>query len=55
MTALYKVHFTDNYGSGTVECDTYEEFREALENINNNPMCEDIWTETYNEEEGWQA
>lgn len=51
----YRIHFTDNYGTGTLECETWEEFREALKNVNENPICEDIWTEEYDEEEGWQA
>lgn len=51
----YRIHFTDNYGQGTIEQDTLEEFNEALKNLNADPTIEDIWTETYDEEEGWQA
>lgn len=53
--ARYKIHFTDNYGGATITCDTDEEFNEALANIKADPMCEDIWTEYYDPEEGWQA
>lgn len=53
--ANYRIHFTDDYGQGAIECDTYEEYREAIGNINADPMCEDIWTESYDPEEGWQA
>lgn len=51
----FRIHFTDNYGSATIGCKTYKEFTEALNNIHNDPMCEDIWTEQYDDEEGWQA
>ena len=53
--ASYKVHFIDNYGHGTIECDTWEEFREVLKNIRENPRCEYVWTEEFDEGEGWQA
>lgn len=52
---IYKIHFTDNYGPSTLGCETTEQFREALQNINDDPMCEDIWCEYYDQEEGWQA
>ena len=51
----YRIHFTDNYGTASFDCETYEQYTEALRNIMNDPMCEDIWTEYYDEEEGWQA
>ena len=51
----YRIHFTDNNGPCTLEFDTWRQFRTALKNINDDPMCEDIWTEEYDEEEGWQA
>lgn len=53
--ARYRIHFTDNYGQGTIEQDTLEEFKEALKNLRENPEVEDIWTETYDEETGWEA
>lgn len=52
---MYRIHFTDNYGTATLECDTLAEYREALQNIENDPECEDIWTERWDSEEGWQA
>ena len=53
--AKYRIHFTDDYGQGTLECETREEFDEIIKNLYNDPACEDIWTETYYEDEGWQA
>lgn len=51
----FRIHFTDNYGQATLGCETYEEFKMALKSIHDDPMCEDIWTEEYDEEEGWQG
>ena len=51
----YKIHFTDQYGQGTIECMDREEFDEAMKNLHEDPMCDDIWAEYYDEEEGWQA
>ena len=53
--AKYRIHFTDNYGSCTIECDTDTEYNEAYSNIQADSNCEDIWTEYFDEEEGWQA
>lgn len=51
----YKIHFTDQYGSSTVECETISQYEEMYDNINKDPLCSDIWTEYYDPEEGWQA
>jgi len=51
----YKVHFTDAYGQGCIECDetTYTDVMSAL---NADPHAEDIWVESYDPVEGyWQA
>ena len=48
----YKIHFTDDYGTATSECNE-EEYNETYQNIKNDPMCDDIWVEKYNEEEGY--
>lgn len=53
--AKYRIHFTDNYGQGMIECDSDAEYNEAYKNINADSTCEGIWTEYYDEEEGWQA
>lgn len=53
--AKFKIHFTDNYGCATIECDTLEERQEIMRNLHDDPYAEDIWTEFYDEEEGWQA
>ena len=53
--AKYRIHFTDNYGTATIEC-TEEEYHETYENIKADPNCDDIWVEKYNPEEGyWEA
>lgn len=51
----YRIHFTDNYGQATIECDDLESFQEALHNIQQDAQCNDIWCEYYDDEEGWQA
>ena len=51
----YRINFKDAFGTASIECDSYEEYKEALQNISNDPMCDGIWTEYYDEEEGWQA
>ena len=51
--AQYKIHFTDNYGCGTIECETYEEFQQSLKNIS--AYADDIWCESLDEEVGWVA
>lgn len=48
----YKIHFTDNYGTATIEC-SEENYNECYQNIRADPMCDDIWVEKYNEEEGY--
>ena len=53
--ARFKIHFEDNYGSATITCETREEFNDCLKNIKNDPYCENIWCEYYDDEEGWQA
>ena len=53
--AMHKIHFMDEIGQATITCDTDEEYDEALANIKADPMCDDIWTETYDPDEGWQA
>ena len=53
--ARYKIHFTDNYGQATIEADTTEQYNEIMDNLKADPMAEDIWTEYYNDEVGWEA
>ena len=53
--AKYRIHFTDNYGQAMIECETDEAYNEAHKNIKADATCENIWTEYYDEEEGWQA
>lgn len=53
--ANLKIHFTDNYGCGTIECETREQLGEIMKNLREDPNAEDIWTEHYDPEEGWQA
>lgn len=53
--ANYRIHFTDNYGTATIECDTVEEYNDSMNNLRQDPFAEDIWCEYYDEEEGWQA
>lgn len=53
--AKYRIHFTDNYGQGMIECKSDAEYNEAYKNINADITCDDIWTEYFDEEEGWQA
>ena len=52
---LYRIHFTDEIGSATIEAETAEQFEEIKENIEKDPLCTDIWFEYWDEEEGWQA
>lgn len=53
--AKYKIHFTDYYGAAMITCDTDAEYDEAIRNIKDDPECNDIWVETYDPDEGWQA
>ena len=53
--ALYKVHFQDQLGSGTIICYTHQEYNELIAVLRDDPAAEDIWTEYWDEEEGWQA
>ena len=53
--AKYRIHFTDEYGTGTIEC-TEEEYSTCYHNIKEDPWCDNIWVERYNEEDGyWEA
>ena len=51
----YRVHFTDSYGQATIECDSTDNYNEVMSNLQSDPFAEDIWTEYYDPEEGWQA
>lgn len=55
MAGKYRIHFTDNYGSATIECKTESEYNEVYGNIIADSDCDDVWVEYYDEEEGWQA
>lgn len=55
---MYRIHFTDDYGQGSFEVDSREDRDEAIRNLNNDTEhpAWDIWTESYNEQEGyWEA
>ena len=53
--ARYRIHFTDNYGQGTIEAETDSQYNEIMSNLQADPCTDDIWTEYYDEDEGWQA
>lgn len=55
MITKYRIHFIDNYGQGTIECDTFEKYHDTLKNLMDDPQVEDFWCEWFDEEEGWQA
>lgn len=55
MAAKFRIHFTDKYGQATIECKTESEYDEIYSNVIANNSCEDVWTEYYDEEEGWQT
>ena len=55
---MYRIHFTDEYGYGSFEVDSYEDMRDAVTLLGEDSEhpAWDIWTESYNEEEGyWEA
>lgn len=54
MENTIRIHFTDAYGQGCIECNptNYADFLDALRV---DPTADDIWMETYDEDEGWQA
>ena len=51
----FKIHFTDEIGTGTIICNSCEQYSEAMSNLKSNPLVDDIWSEFWDEEEGWQA
>ena len=52
---LYRIHFMDSYGCGAIDCHGTAEYNRCLQNLKDDPEVEDIWTESYDTEEGWQA
>lgn len=50
----YKIHFADMYGTATIEC-SRENYSEVMKNLNEDPHVEDVWVESWDPEEGWQA
>lgn len=50
----YRIHFTDAYGSGCIECDAYN-YADVMEALKADPCADNIWVEYYDENEGWQA
>ena len=53
--AQYRIHFTDDYGPATIEADNNDQYVAVMAALINDPMVDDIWTESYDPEEGWQA
>ena len=53
--AKYKIHFTDGYGGATIEADNDDQYVAVMAALINDPTAEDIWTESYDPDEGWQA
>jgi hypothetical protein len=49
-----RIHFTDQYGQGTIEC-TRDKWRDVLKSLESDPNTENFWLEFYDEEEGWQG
>ena len=53
--AQYRIHFTDNYGPATIEADNNDQYVAVMAALINDPTADDIWTESYDPDEGWQA
>lgn len=51
----YKIHFTDSIGTCTLLAEGEQEYSEIMTILQNNPDTDNIWTEFWDEEEGWQA
>ena len=54
MITKYEIHFTDNYGQGAIDCYP-DELPGCLKALRECPEVEDIWVESFDTEEGWQA
>ena len=54
MITAYKIHFSDNYGSGTIECEP-QDFDHVMANVKADAYAENVWVESFDDEEGWQA
>lgn len=52
---IYRIHFTDSYGQGAIECESTDNYNEVMSNLMDDPFTDDIWMEYYDPEEGWQA
>ena len=55
MTEIYRIHGTDSLGQFSIDCDSYEEYQECYNGLLNESEVEDLWTEEYDSEEGWQG
>lgn len=55
MTSIYRINGTDSIGFFSIDCHSLEEFTECYNRLRKDPEVEDVWTEEYDDEEGWQA
>ena len=60
MTTIIRVHFRFTSENGDsfydyADFDTFAEARDFRQGLINDPQTDDIWTETYDDEEGWQG
>ena len=55
MTTIYRIHGNDFLGNFSIDCSSYEEYRECWDRLREDPEVDDLWLEEYDEEEGWQA
>ena len=50
---MYRIHWMDLFGEAMLEANDYEEYREIYDMIKENPDCDDIWVEHYDEDYGY--
>lgn len=53
----YRIHFTDENGQASFECEGYDNMRDEVLNLREDTEhpAWDIWVESYSEECGWEA
>ncbi len=53
--ALYRIHGVDNISSFTIDCYSDNEYNNMMAWCRENPEVDGVWTEYWDQEEGWQA
>lgn len=53
MITKWRIIFSDQSGEGCLETDDFEEYKTIINNLNSDPLVEDIFVDYFDPECGW--